>query len=167
MYGKSIELSGDLPLMQIDATLNFPMPSWTRRIPSDVSGSDIHEFRIGWPCRALCSRHALAFFDDTTRTPYSHTALLQLTLPWDKTKMLFLPFVPLWPGFLINTLLHAALILTIRHGLLSARSTLRRRHHRCPTCNYNCRNLHSPTCPECGKPHGIPVPPSTQPTSTT
>lgn len=78
---------------------------------------------------------------------------LRVPRTWTSGHDIALPIIPLWSGFLLNTLLIATLLFGMINGYPLARSTLRRRHHRCPTCNYNCRNLHSPTCPECGKPH--------------
>ncbi|MBY0311599.1 MAG: hypothetical protein K2W85_05985 [Phycisphaerales bacterium] len=61
-------------------------------------------------------------------------------------------------GFAFNSLFAAGLVYFFIGGIRFLLGRSRRRHHRCPTCNYNCRDLHSPTCPECGKPHGIHTP---------
>ncbi len=63
-----------------------------------------------------------------------------------------LPLRPIWPGILINTLFYAALwsLPFIPRFARQIRGHLRTKHHRCPTCNYDLRNLPTTTCPECG-----------------
>jgi hypothetical protein len=58
-----------------------------------------------------------------------------------------LPIDPVFPGFLLNTLIYAALpaaVMTASH----LRASRRRRQSRCPACGYPLTGL--PTCPECG-----------------
>lgn len=141
-----------------DPELAVPVPHWAQDIPESAESTFITENCWGWPFRALCSGFAFSFFPNDVKLYFWHNDALTVRPFWNRTRSVELALVPLWPGFLLNTLLHAAMILAARHGLLSARAALRRRHHRCPTCNYNCRDLHSPNCPECGKPHGIHTP---------
>ena len=64
-----------------------------------------------------------------------------------------LPYRPIWPGFLINTVLYAFVLC-----LLFAAPFALRRHRRikrglCLKCGYNLRNRPSDSsvCPECGE----------------
>jgi hypothetical protein len=63
-----------------------------------------------------------------------------------------LPIVPLFPGFLLNTLFYAVVvgaILALPLSLVPLRCRLRARRGRCPKCNYDRAGLAGP-CPECG-----------------
>ncbi len=58
-----------------------------------------------------------------------------------------LPIMPVWFGFLVNTLLYGALLMTpFVPGAI--RRSSRARKGRCTTCGYDIAGL--ATCPECG-----------------
>lgn len=64
-----------------------------------------------------------------------------------------LPYSPLYPGFVLNTVFYAAVLWAISLGRAALLRTLRRRANRCPNCGYNLKGLPadtSPKCPECG-----------------
>jgi hypothetical protein len=62
-----------------------------------------------------------------------------------------LPMRPLWPGFAINTLFAAGVLLGVFEGAAFTRQRLRVYRSRCPRCNYDRRSLADGTaCPECG-----------------
>ncbi len=64
-----------------------------------------------------------------------------------------LPYGPIWPALIANTLIYAAalfaLTAALRTGVRRARVKLRLRRGRCIACGYAVRAL--PTCPECGQ----------------
>jgi hypothetical protein len=62
-----------------------------------------------------------------------------------------LPFRPIWPGFLINTLVYAALLWLIFLAPFAARRMLRRRRGLCEKCAYPVGTWGgSSVCTECG-----------------
>lgn len=62
-----------------------------------------------------------------------------------------LPLLPLWPGFLINTLFYALLLFGAWRVPGVVRRTLRRRRGRCIACGYDRDGLDpDAACPECG-----------------
>lgn len=61
-----------------------------------------------------------------------------------------LPTVPVWPGFLFNTVVYTAIWFALSLGIDSIRRTRRRRKGLCPHCAYNLRNNLNSGCPECG-----------------
>lgn len=61
-----------------------------------------------------------------------------------------IPFYPLWPGVIGNTLIYTGLCLGIWTGLPAVRRALRRRRGHCPMCNYNLTGNATGRCPECG-----------------
>lgn len=65
-----------------------------------------------------------------------------------------LPLRPIWPGLLLNTLLHFyAALWSIPLTLIpTLRRRHRRKHQRCERCAYDLHNLTTTTCPECGSP---------------
>jgi hypothetical protein len=117
----------------------------------------IHKF--GFPFRSLQYRETAAEhyqYQDGHPTfsrmqPTTDTLpLWQRGLPTGLTSTPYqrLPIDPVLPGFLLNTLVYAALpalVLTAVH----IRARKRRRQSRCPACGYELAGL--PTCPECGR----------------
>jgi hypothetical protein len=61
-----------------------------------------------------------------------------------------LPFLPLWPGFAINTAFYAAICWLLFAAPFALRRRLRLRLGRCAACAYPVGS--SPFCTECGKP---------------
>lgn len=59
-----------------------------------------------------------------------------------------LPFVPHWPGFLLNILIYSALAWCMLFLPIHVRRTQRIRRGLCVRCKYNLAGLE--TCPECG-----------------
>ncbi len=62
-----------------------------------------------------------------------------------------LPFLPLWPGFAINTLFYAAIAWGLWQVPLAIRRRRRRRNGLCVRCGCDLKGLaHGSPCPECG-----------------
>lgn len=61
-----------------------------------------------------------------------------------------LPLMPVWPGFVVNSLFYAAVAGAILFAPGAVRRARRRRRGRCLACGYDVRGLD--TCPECGAP---------------
>ncbi|UYV12611.1 MAG: hypothetical protein NCW75_15125 [Phycisphaera sp.] len=62
-----------------------------------------------------------------------------------------LPLLPLWPGFLLNTLFYAVLTFALVRTPRVLRRALRRRRGRCVGCGYDRDGLDTDAaCPECG-----------------
>ena len=60
-----------------------------------------------------------------------------------------IPFLPLWPGLLGNTIFYATPILLLLTATRLHRRARRRRKNRCVACNYDLSGIAGP-CPECG-----------------
>lgn len=65
-----------------------------------------------------------------------------------------LPFVPVWTGFIINTVFWSFLSWLAVAGPNRIRRVIRRKRGLCMQCKYNLDDL--PTCPECGTPAPTP-----------
>ncbi|GIK20494.1 MAG: hypothetical protein AMXMBFR77_26120 [Phycisphaerales bacterium] len=65
-------------------------------------------------------------------------------------RYVWLPYGPIWPGLLFNTLFYAAIWLAFFTGLAAVRTARRIRRGLCPVCRYDLRSLPQRACPECG-----------------
>ncbi|UCD74193.1 MAG: hypothetical protein JSV91_10430 [Phycisphaerales bacterium] len=63
---------------------------------------------------------------------------------------LVLPCRPMWPGFVINTLIYAAVLWLLLRGLPAVRRAVRAFNGRCTNCGYDLRGTPGTACPECG-----------------
>jgi len=61
-----------------------------------------------------------------------------------------LPLRPIWPGFLIDTIIYAAILFGVFLGFTSAKRFIRAKRGRCPRCGYDLRGQLAQGCPECG-----------------
>ena len=61
-----------------------------------------------------------------------------------------LPYLPIWPGFTVNTLFYAALLWLVIPGPFALRRLIRVRRGLCPACGYDLRHGEHEVCPECG-----------------
>ena len=68
------------------------------------------------------------------------------------TETPFLPLLPLWPGFAINTIFYAAILALLFYGPGKVRRFVRVRRYRCPACAYLIApgTCASGLCSECG-----------------
>ncbi len=112
----------------------------------------------GWPCLALWGgikipHRNLSLWDDgepVTLLERRHgIIMLQESDPKGGRRFYrWLPLVPMWPGFVINTLFYAAILWMLFCMPGSVRRAIRRRRGRCPACAYPMSD--SPVCTECG-----------------
>jgi hypothetical protein len=61
------------------------------------------------------------------------------------------PYLPVWPGFLLNSLLYAAPWALVLVAPRAVRRWRRRRRGCCMRCGYDLRGLGGAACPECGR----------------
>lgn len=66
-----------------------------------------------------------------------------------------LPYRPILPGALTNTIFYAGLLWLACSAIRWGRNCLRWRHHRCPECNITFPENDRITCPACGWRKGI------------
>lgn len=103
----------------------------------------------GWPFRSMEG----AVFHDVAKTQIDwHGLVFRDGGQW---AMLWLPLRPLWPGFIVNSVLYGTLLWLTLLAALRARGTWRRLRHRCPRCSYPVAREGEPGCPECGWQRGV------------
>ena len=76
-----------------------------------------------------------------TRNSSSHASFQTYTV---------VPFLPIWKGLVLNTLLYAAILWLLILGQWTLHRMLRRKRGCCIKCGYDLRGDTSQGCPECG-----------------
>lgn len=112
--------------------------------------------RSGWPLAALVG--SVLHAGPTWPAEPVPVEGAMLRLPSGSWEGCLVPLTILWPGFLLNTLMYAAILATLFLVPGRLRRTLRRRRGRCTHCNYDRRGLPATDtlCPECGQPPRAP-----------
>ena len=133
-----------------------PLEELANRYHSDHELVSYDEYASGWPA------YSLRFFGpfyvipagsgnvsyDSRMTGYFH-----FTLPYKMVERGYgsdLPFLPIWPGFAINTVFYAAVLWLLTLGPITARRMIRKKRGHCIKCGYDLRGDFSAGCPECG-----------------
>jgi hypothetical protein len=113
--------------------------------------------RAGWPFEAFRG-WSWQLLDDLggPNEHISHQAFAIVRVPLlrygvSRTGHFLVPYYPLWPGFIANSLIYAALCWLVIAGLVSARAARRARRGLCTRCAYDLRGVTSGVCPECGQ----------------
>jgi hypothetical protein len=116
-----------------------------------------HEVGVGWPMLAL-RRHATSRGSEAWDEPTLRYADLGLaryepplppfSRPWQRHAI---PIMPIWSGFILDTLFWGALVAVVLRGPAWGRWWVRHLRHRCPACGYPIGV--SPVCTECGRAH--------------
>ncbi|UCD76821.1 MAG: hypothetical protein JSV91_07810 [Phycisphaerales bacterium] len=115
----------------------------------------------GWPARSLTGDRINAMTTASGGDPT--VAGIRYEWAWGpdssggsfvRWKPRLVPLRPMWPGFAINTLLHALIAWLLIRGPFIARHysrrEIRRRRGRCLKCGYELRGDYGAGCPECG-----------------
>ncbi len=109
------------------------------------------EVRIGWPARSFVGRHYDLRADGISWTYESAIGLPDWIIRLTRGGSRFdLPFKPIWPGFVINTVFYAAILWLLTFGPFAARRIIRSKRGRCIKCGYDLRGAEHEVCPECG-----------------
>ncbi|MCA9290754.1 MAG: hypothetical protein KDA25_06475 [Phycisphaerales bacterium] len=127
------------------------VPSWSRlnNPPRSVTPTErLYEDARGWPMLALhCG------FRSVVGRP-GHQLLDGIRVrahPDGSTvRSIALPLRPIWSGFAVNTVVHAAAIGVLVLLGSRVRRVMRRRVGLCVHCAYDLRGLAAGACPECG-----------------
>jgi hypothetical protein len=118
--------------------------------------ADIDLFAVftttGWPMRALaCSVEDVS--QSSKRRGNEHWRVSAGLFLYDRGNLppRVLPVGPLWPGFLVNAAMYAAILFTLFSSTRAAKRAFRTRRGRCPGCGYSRIGLSAAApCPECG-----------------
>ena len=143
---------------------DLPIPRWSRVYGKSANVADpwtLIEDARGWPIYSMRS----SFFVDQNGNIVSHDWISALQLSqainsfpsfnmsdWSEPRAI--PFIPIFPGFAINTIFYAAILWLLTLGPFTARRMIRRKRGHCIKCGYDLRG-HSggggEACPECGQ----------------
>ena len=113
----------------------------------------------GMPFRSLWAWGQMAVFPETSEAdpqPQSVVLPVPRALRWAVPSIPFLPVVPLWPGFVMDSLVYAILGAVVWCGICGGFSKWRGRRGRCVACRYDLAGMApGSTCPEFGKASSI------------
>ena len=116
--------------------------------------------QAGWPARSVIGS---IWFEDVVRARPNFARKLRLInafaieVPvhlqperfiWIEHRAL--PYMPIWPGFALNTIFYAALLWLVTLAPFTTRRMIRRKRDLCFKCGYDLRGTSEIGCPECG-----------------
>lgn len=148
--------------LAIDLAL-APLPDWIEERMPTTGALHAMAFDSGWPWRALSAHHLLEVF--YFQPGMASRTLVERSLPTPDTHLVPawarngpLPVVPIWRGFVANSLVYAAVWLIALLGYRSVRNRRRRLRSLCQRCGYPLTGLADAStestrqgaCPECG-----------------
>jgi len=108
-----------------------------------------HVHGAGWPLIALSGGRS---WGPSTAHATHRLIALSLPQPGSNAPAIVIPYRPIWPNVLINTVIFGAAILFPWQGFAAARADVRRRRGCCPGCGYDLAATARETpCPECGR----------------
>ncbi len=110
---------------------------------------DVLELIAGWPARGFKGRSLW----DVSESSYQWALPLPAPVRERTGRLLdFLPLLPIWPGFAINTVLYSAILWLLAFGPFAARRFMRDKRGLCIKCGYDLRGSSGGGggCPECG-----------------
>lgn len=134
--------------------------------PQALQRFNVRLVRAGWPLRSLGWQVWEEEFDSAGPNPkHSSTLLPGTSCGYIDLKRWLgprgtsiysinevhqrLPVVPIWPGFVINSILYGAMAWIACRSMLAWRTWRRSRQGLCPSCGYPVGS--SATCTECGR----------------
>ena len=119
--------------------------------------SSKHYARIdaGWPIRSFrgfvsggVEQPVISQIPPPPQKPQVHDLIARERPIGKGTLTRHLPYGPIWPGLIVNTLLYATVLIAVMSMWFAARSKLRLRRGLCPSCKYPIGV--SEVCTECG-----------------
>lgn len=140
-------------------------PSWLIESASALSQSAAPDDSlavvnaVGWPARALVASYWIEYLRGRSQitvlkgvdATFFREGLFGASKP--SNNLCILPVVPIWRGFIINTLTFSIPLLLSSTAIRMVRRSHRRRRGHCANCGYAIRQCGpaSQTCPECGE----------------
>lgn len=112
-------------------------------------------FETGWPCRAFWGWDVAdqpEFYSESTDWAQHDRFVIRISSADERIALngeVVLPYCPLWPGLIANTLIFATSWWALVATPIAIRRVLRRRRGLCPACGYDC-SASGMVCPECG-----------------
>ena len=128
-------------------------------VPDTAHGTclQVAFFRFcGWPMRSLYGCHFYQCWPRSSRPPLNNYCGLPIgprNVPFASGMCheRWLPYLPIWPGFAVNTLCYGAILWLVLAVLpATLRRHFRRKRGRCLKCGYDLRGDLDKGCPECG-----------------
>lgn len=125
---------------------------WVKKGPiRNHDTSYYSEQAAGWPRLALWKRHLHGV---ARGIPIQRSHGAMKIAKFQQTDDQSLPYLPIWPGLIFNTIFWGAAWFIILAPTFCSLAALKRHRRRrrglCARCRYDLRGINSPNCPECG-----------------
>jgi hypothetical protein len=103
---------------------------------------------VGWPSLSLWAAHSY-YIENEPIAPTFIETYSGILMTGSGANGWWIPGLPIWPGFAINTIFYAAILWMLLLGPGTIKRAIRRKRGLCPACGYPIGA--SPVCTECGK----------------
>ncbi len=136
------------PVRPAYRTASVTVFRWQHRNRDRGPWPETFHMEAGWPLKTFAGTerfHPMGQFAVTGALRFDRPGSGQAS-----RQIVFLPVIPIWSGFIINTLIYALLLWPLLFGPFKVRRALRRKRWLCVKCAYPVGT--SPVCTECGSP---------------
>ena len=115
-----------------------------------VSSAWAHVVEAGFPLRCFHGTRMVNQKVQRGNGTWPPPPIFRQATAKSQMKERLIPFHPLWPAFVLNSIFYAVITFGLIRIVECGRMARRRYKHQCPLCGYDLRGAEHDVCPECG-----------------